>query len=201
MAKLYFYYGPMGCSKTANALMTRFNYLEKGRNIWLIKPSVDIRDGEDIIKSRIGISATAYIVKPEDNILDLLNKVNDRFCVYGEVTDPDVVIADEAQFFTTEQIDQLRDIATYRNIPVMCYGLRTDFQTKLFPGSQRLMELADEISELKSICQCGTKAIVNARFENGKIITAGDQVDIGGDEKYEALCWSCYQEKLKEAKN
>ena len=189
MAKLYFKYGAMGSSKSAQALITKFNYEEKGMTVWLIKPGTDTRDGADIIKSRIGLSHRADIIKPEDNIIDK----------FHEVGDYDVIISDESQFLTPTQIDQLRWLVDEKNIPVLCFGLRTDFQTKFFPGARRLMEIADSITEIKTICECGRKATVNARFDdNGKIITEGEQVVLGGNDRYIAMCHKCWKEKIKE---
>ena len=144
MAKLYFKYGAMGSSKSAQALITKFNYEELDMTVWLIKPSVDTRDGADIIRSRIGLEAHAAVITPEMNILQ----------AYAEAGDHDVIIADEAQFFTPEQIDQLREIVDEKDIPVLCFGLRTDFLTHFFPGAQRLMELADSLTEIKTVCRC-----------------------------------------------
>ncbi|MBQ3951504.1 MAG: thymidine kinase, partial [Oscillospiraceae bacterium] len=135
MAKLYFKYGAMGSSKSAQALITQFNYEERGMTVWLIKPSTDNRDGADVIQSRIGLSRKASVIRPEDSIVEL----------YRSTGRTDVIIADEAQFFTPEQIDELRWIVDYEDIPVLCFGLRTDFLTSFFPGSKRLMELADSI--------------------------------------------------------
>ena len=189
MAKLYFKYGAMGSSKSAQALITKFNYEEKGMTVWLIKPGTDTRDGADVIKSRIGLSHHADIIKPEDNIIDK----------FQEVGDYDVIISDESQFLTPAQIDQLRWLVDEKNIPVLCFGLRTDFQTKFFPGARRLMEIADSITEIKTICECGRKATVNARFDdNGKIITEGEQVVLGGNDRYIAMCHKCWKEKIKE---
>ena len=141
MAKLYFKYGAMGSSKTAQALITRFNYMELGMSVWLIKPSVDTRDGADVIKSRIGLEARAQVITPEQNIID----------EYQKQPGHAVIIADEAQFFTPEQIDQLRQLVDEEDIPVLCFGLRTDFLTHFFPGAQRLMELADSLTEIKTV--------------------------------------------------
>lgn len=187
MSKLYFKYGSMGSSKTAQALMTRFNYIEKGKNVWLIKPGTDTRDGVTTISSRIGLSAEAFVIKEDDDIYELF-----------EHNKADVIIADESQFFTAEQIEQLRLIVDDFAIPVFCYGLRTDFQSRLFEGSKRLFELADSIKELNTICKCGKKAIINARKdESGKVIVSGEQVVLGGNEKYEAMCHKCWREALK----
>ena len=190
MAKLHFRYGPMGSSKTAQVLMTRFNYLERGRKVLLMKPATDTRDGVTTIRSRIGLEADAIVIHPGDEI-----------SVYMAKHDADVIIVDESQFLNTEQVIQLRDIVSKYNIPVMCYGLRTDFKGKLFEGSKALFELADEIQEIPSICDCGGKAIINARFDcNGHIITDGNVVDLGGNEKYKAVCWSCFQKLQKGCK-
>ena len=192
MAKLYFKYGAMGSSKTAQALTTKFNYEEKGMTVWLIKPGADDRDGADIIKSRIGLSQKAQVISPEDNIIEEYHKAGSY----------NVIISDEAQFFTPEQIDQLRKIVDEENIPVLCFGLRTDFQTKFFPGAMRLMELADSITEIKTICECGRKATVNARFDdNGKIITEGAQVVLGGNDRYTAMCHKCWIETIRKQRN
>ena len=191
MAKLYFKYGAMGSSKSAQALITQFNYEELGMRVWLIKPSIDDRDGANIIKSRVGLAREADVITPEDDIFQ-------RYSAAGQC---DVIIADEAQFFTPQQIDQLREIVDAYNLPVMCFGLRTDFQTKLFPGSRRLMEVADSILEIKTICDCGAKATVNARIDSsGHIVTEGAQVVLGGNDSYIAMCHKCYIRGIKEHK-
>lgn len=191
MAKLYYKYGAMGSSKSAQALITKFNYEERGMKVWLIKPAMDDRDGVGIIKSRIGLREEAEALKPEDSVLE-------RFKALSQV---DVVITDECQFFTAEQIDDLRYIVDNYDIPVLCFGLRTDFMTKLFPGSLRLFEVADSISELKTICSCGNKAIVNARVDkDGKVLSEGEQVFIGGNESYIAMCHKCWKKALNENK-
>ena len=188
MAKLYFKYGAMGSSKSAQALITKFNYEELGMSVWLIKPSIDTRDGADIVKSRIGLECRAQIITPEQNIED----------EYRRVGRHDVIIADEAQFFTPDQIDQLRSLVDDEDLPVLCFGLRTDFLTHFFPGAQRLMELADSITEVKTVCACGRKATVNARIDSdGRIITHGDQVLLGGNDSYVAMCHKCWKEKIR----
>lgn len=189
MAKLYFKYGAMGSSKSAQALITQFNYEELGMTVWLIKPSTDTRDGADIIRSRIGLQRSAQIITPEQNILDEYRKIGAR----------NVVIADEAQFFTPEQIDQLRELVDDEDVPVLCFGLRTDFLTHFFPGAQRLMELADSLTEIKTVCACGRKATVNARIDgNGRIITKGQQVLLGGNDSYVAMCHKCWRDRIRE---
>ena len=192
MAKLYFKYGAMGSSKTAQALITKYNYEENDMKVWLLKPSADTRDGVSILRSRIGLQAEVEIATPDANIYD-------RF-VAGHVGKCDAVIVDECQFLTPEQIDQLRQIVDDFNVPVMCFGLRTDFQTHLFPGSHRLMELADAIEEIKTMCDCGAKATVNARINDGYIVTEGAQVGLGGNDCYIAMCHRCYVRGIREHK-
>ena len=189
MAKLYFKYGAMGSSKSAQALITQFNYEELGMTVWLIKPSTDTRDGADIIRSRIGLARHAEIITPEQNIVE----------AYHAAGKHDVIIADEAQFFTPEQIDQLRELVDDEDLPVLCFGLRTDFLTHFFPGAQRLMELADSLTEIKTVCACGRKATVNARIDgSGRIVTEGAQVLLGGNESYVAMCHQCWKKKIRE---
>ena len=191
MAKLYFKYGAMGSSKTAQALITKYNYEENDLSVWLLKPSADDRDGVQILRSRIGLEASADIISPETDIFRRFETEK-----LGQV---DVIIVDECQFFTSEQIDQLREIVDAYNLPVMCFGLRTDFQTKLFPGSLRLMEVADTIQEIKTICDCGAKATVNARIDSsGHIVTEGAQVVLGGNDSYIAMCHKCYMRGIRE---
>ena len=189
MAKLYFKYGAMGSSKTAQALITKFNYEERGMKVWLIKPALDTRDGEAVIRSRIGLEARCFPIGREVDLLAL----------YKEgYTDYDVIIADECQFFTPEQIDQLRRVVNECDIPVLCFGLRTDFLTHLFPGSLRLFEIADSIAEIKTICTCGSKATVNARIDgDGRVVTEGSQVMLGGNDSYIAMCHRCYMNEIK----
>lgn len=188
MAKLYFKYGAMGSSKSAQALITKFNYEELGMKVWLIKPSVDTRDGAEIIKSRIGLEQRAQIILPEDDITEK----------FEEHSDLDVIIADECQFLTPEQIDQLRWLVDERGIPVLCFGLRTDFLTHLFPGSRRLFEVADSLTEIKTVCSCGHKATVNARIANGRVVTEGAQVFLGGNDSYVAMCHRCWKRRIRE---
>ena len=189
MPKLYFKYGAMGSSKTAQALITKFNYEERGMRVWLIKPATDTRDGDDVIKSRIGLSERCDVIAKQDDLYSVF-KNN-----HGDV---DVIIADECQFFTPEQIDVFRKIVDVDKIPVLCFGLRTDFLTHTFPGSARLFEIADSIAEIKTICDCGSKAIVNARIDSdGKIVTDGEQVCLGGNDRYVAVCHKCWRERIE----
>ena len=193
MAKLYFKYGAMGSSKTAQALITKYNYEENDLRVWLLKPSADIRDGAHTISSRIGLSAEADILTPEMDAYAWFREKLEGQC--------DVIIVDECQFLTPEQIDQLRRSVDDCGIPVMCFGLRTDFQTKLFPGSLRLMEIADTIQEIKPICDCGAMATVNARIDSqGHIVTQGAQVFLGGNDSYIAMCHKCYVKGIQEHK-
>ena len=190
MAKLYFKYGAMGSSKTAQALITKYNYEENDLQVWLIKPSADTRDGARILRSRIGLEAQVEVIAPEVDIYA-------RF-LGGRARRSDVIIVDECQFMTEKQIDQLRTIVDEYNIPVICFGLRTDFRTHLFPGSRRLMEVADTIQEIKTICDCGAKATVNARINDGYIVTEGAQVVLGGNDSYIAMCHKCYIRGIRE---
>ena len=178
----------MGCSKTAQALITKFNYEERNMKVLLLKPAIDNRDGATIVKSRIGLKEEAVTVKAEENIFEKYEK---------SYSDCNVVIVDECQFLTPEQVDQLADIVIQKNVPVLCFGLSTDFTTHLFPGSKRLFEIAESISEIKSVCTCGSKATVNARIDgNGKIVTEGSQVQIGGNDSYVAMCRKCWLKRM-----
>ena len=201
MSKLYFKFGAMASSKTANALMTRFNYEEKGNHVWLIKPDLDNRDDYTdekgvrvtVVKSRIGLSAVADVVRRDEDI-------HARFVALNEKQHIDVIICDECQFLTAAQVDQLKYIAEFCDTPVLCFGLRSDFLTQLFEGSKRLFEIADSITEIKSVCRCGKKAIVNARIADGRVVTEGAQIEIGGNDKYEGMCWGCWQQRIREGK-
>ncbi len=190
MGKLYFKYGAMGSSKTAQALITKYNYEENGLSVWLLKPSADVRDGTDILRSRIGLEASVQVIDPRADVYSLFQSRSGQ-C--------DVIIVDECQFMTPEQIDQLRAIVNDYDIPVMCFGLRTDFLTSLFPGSRRLLEVADTIQEIKTICDCGAKATVNARIDAiGYVVTEGAQVQLGGNDSYIAMCHRCWVRSIRE---
>ena len=190
MAKLYFKYGAMGSSKTAQALITKYNYEENDMSVWLLKPSTDTRDAVPLLSSRIGLEANAQIATPDTDIYALFRDTRVDHC--------NVVIVDECQFLTPEQIEGLRRIVDDFDIPVLCFGLRTDFLTRLFPGSMRLMELADCIEEIKTMCDCGAKATVNARIRDGLIVTEGAQVVLGGNDSYIAMCHRCYIRGIQE---
>ena len=188
MAKLYFKYGAMGSAKTAQALITKYNYEEKGLSVWLIKPAADDRDGKSVIRSRVGLFCEADVITPETDIEEAFSKQ----------TDIDVIIADECQFFTEKQIDGLRSIVDVADIPVLCFGLRTDFQCKFFPGSRRLLEICDTVTEIRTICECGAKATVNARIDaEGYIVTEGAQLLLGGNDRYTSMCHRCWSAGIR----
>ena len=177
MAQLYFKYGAMGSSKTANALMTRFNYEERGQKTLLVKPRLDTRDGDHMVVSRIGLTYPC-IYFDEMQQLSVM-ELQQNACV----------IVDEAQFLTREEVRYLTDLVDDWNIPVICYGLRTDFKGELFPGSAELLATADVIEEVKTICWCGKKATFNARFDAaGKVLKEGEQVVLGANDQYIGLC-------------
>ena len=173
MAKLYFRYGAMGSSKTANAIMVRHNYLERGQRVLMLKPRLDNRDGETMIASRSGLRCYCHFIE------DL-----DRF----NVRDYDCLIVDEAQFLTRAQVERLVRVVDIDNVPVIAYGLRCDFRNELFEGSQWLLAWADTIEEVKTICWCGKKAVCNARVVDGKVAREGEQIVLGGSESYVSLC-------------
>lgn len=184
MAKLYFKFGAMGCSKTAQALITKFNYEERGMKVLLVKPSTDNRDGATTVRSRIGLQAEAITVPESVDLYDLYKDEN---------IDCNVIIVDECQFLHPDQVDQLSRVVMDFDIPVLCFGLSTDFLTHLFPGSRRLFEIADSIQEIKSVCKCGDKATVNARLDDdGNVVFSGDQLCLGGNERYVAMCKKCW---------
>lgn len=180
MAKLYFRFGAMGSSKTANALMVRYNYLEKGLQVVMLKPRLDTRDEAQVLRSRSGLEAPCQYVE------DFLAQMEDRR--RREWYDCAAVIVDEAQFLTERQVDQLSELVDEFGIPVLCYGLRTDFQGRFFEGARRLMEIADVIEQVPTVCWCGKRAHFNARIREGKIVREGAQVEVGGNERYVSLC-------------
>lgn len=193
MAKLYFRYGAMGSSKSANILMVRYNYEERGQYAVLLKPRTDNRDGAHKIQSRMGLSAPAEYV---DEFLDEISQSWTRECeeyrYHGKKVD--AVLVDEAQFLSAENIDTLSDLVDFYEIPVICYGLRTDFLNHLFEGSRRLMEIADVIEEVPTVCWCGRRAQCNTRYADGKIVREGAQIMLGSNESYVALCRKHYKE-------
>ena len=182
--KLYFRYGTMGSAKTAILLTTAYNFEERGMEYMCLKPIIDNRDNDNIIKSRIGISRECKWIYPDSDIYEMVKTLFEETLVVK-----DWILIDEAQFLSREQVDQLARIVDDYGSNVICYGLRTDFQSNMFEGSKRLFEIADTIDEIKSTCTCGRKTIINARVDNnGMLVLDGNQVEIGGDDKYVALC-------------
>ena len=191
MSKLYFRYGAMNCGKTTSLLQVAHNYEERGMKVVLIKPSIDTK-ANDSVSSRIGVERKVdHLVSPEENLKGYLNLL---------VGNTSCVLVDEAQFLSESQVEELFVFSKLTNIPVICFGLRCDFRTNLFPGSKRLFELADEIEELYTTCRCGRKARFNARIVNGEFTLDGDQVAIDGDVEYESLCGKCYLTKVRKMK-
>lgn len=182
MAKLYFYYGCMGSSKTAMALMTDYNYNEIGKKPLLVKTDTDTRDGVMKIRSRTGLEKECILLS------ELERYTKEKIKEY------DAIIVDEIQFASKEQIDFLSDIVDDYDIPVLCYGLRADFRNELFPGSERLLTIADKIEEVKTVCWCGHKATCNARYNKDGIVREGKQVELGANDKYIALCRKHFKE-------
>ena len=182
MAKLYFYYGAVGSSKTANALMTHFNYNEVGQKAILCKPMIDTRFGADKVRSRIGLEEKCIAL---EDVLEMSD---------AEIKKYNAVILDEVQFDTKEQIDFLSYIVDSLDVPVVCYGLRADFQNELFEGSKRLLTICDVIKEIKTVCWCGKKALCNARYNEKGIVREGEQVFLGANDCYVALCRKHFKE-------
>lgn len=190
MAKLYFFYGAMNSGKTTRILQCEYNYKEKGMRAIIMKPETDTK-GSDKIVSRIGATKKVdYLIKQDENVFDLI--INE----YGHV---DLLLVDEAQFLTARQVNQLMDIVIDLDIPVMCYGLRTDFKGNSFPGARRLLDIAHELTEIKTICDCGKKAMFNVRLINGKVQTEGESVAIDGEGEvtYTVACAKCFRMKTR----
>ena len=191
MAKLYFYYSAMNAGKTTNLLQSRHNYAERGMNTLVIKPRIDSRSGENRVRSRIGLEAEAVDVDPSVNLLDLVQNASEGQPIH-------CVLVDEAQFLSADQVDQLTEVVDALNIPVLAYGLRTDFLGALFEGSRQLLALADELREIKTVCHCGRKATMVVRFDGeGQPMHSGDQIQIGGNETYVSMCRHHFKESLK----
>jgi thymidine kinase len=184
--KVYFKYGVMGSSKSFDLIRAEFNYRERGMDTFVITPAIDTRN-DGVIKSRVGVSVDAYVIAKDGNIYELLKEEVQR-----NKREIKALFVDEVHLFTADQIDSLTNIADELYITVICYGLRTDFKSKMFPGSKRLLEVADEIEEIKAMCDCGRKATYNARFINGKHVLGGRQIHIG-DEEYKSFCRKCYK--------
>ncbi len=186
MAKLYFRYGTVGSAKTLNLLAVAHNYQQQEKNAFIIKPELDVRFGHDVVHSRAGLEKKADLLVGPDTTLD-----------GGAFKDVDCILVDEAQFLSASLIDQLREVSRDRGVPVICYGLRTDFRAGLFDGSRRLMEVADSIEEIKTTCNyCNRKAIFNLKLADGVPTVAGPTIDLGTEEKYVPVCSGCYHEKL-----
>jgi thymidine kinase len=190
MAKLYFSYSAMNAGKSAILLQSAYNYHERGMKTLLLKPEVDTRDPlSNHIVSRIGIKAQAEVFSTDTNLKEFIKQ-------YYNKTKVDCILLDESQFLTPDQVWQLASISDDFGIPVMCYGLRTDFKGNLFPGSATMLAIADDVREIRTLCWCGRKATMTMRFDaEGKAITDGNQVDVGGNEKYISLCRRHWLEK------
>lgn len=192
MPKLYFKHSPMNSGKSGLLLMQAHQFEESGIPFLCIKSSIDTRDGEDIISSRTGLKRECLTISPTDNLYELMERFITDSILQG-MEKPMWILVDESQFLSPRQVEQLGNVVDRLDINVMCYGLRTDFTGHLFDGSKRLMELADDIEEIKVSCACGGKAIMNARFDNtGTILTEGEQIMIGGNEMYVHMCRKCY---------
>lgn len=191
IGKLYFRYGTMGSAKTALLLTTAYNFEERGMSYICFKPATDTREARNVIRSRIGIERECRWIYHDTDMYELMRRM------FEETLDlPCWMLVDEAQFLTALQVDQLARVVDDFGVNVICYGLRTDFQSHLFEGSRRLFEIADTIDEVKSTCSCGRKTIVNARIDSrGEIITEGAQVEIGGNDRYMAVCRKCWSNK------
>lgn len=198
---LKYFYGSMGSAKTLRLLSTAYNFEEKNVQIMVLKPSLDTRDGRDVIRSRAGLERKCIMIGQDLDLYQTIKAYKNVLASQFETLK--WVLIDECQFLTEKQVNQLSDVVDFLDVSVMCFGLRTDFQTKLFPGSKRLFEIADHIEEIKSTCECGEhKTSVNARFDNdGNIITEGSQVVIGGNDKYRAICRKCWKNKIREKLN
>ena len=193
MSKLYFRYGAMNSGKSTALLQAAFNYEERSQHVLLAKPAIDSK-GDRKIVSRLGVTREVdFLVEPKDNLRNLFKSHRSDF---SDGKESACLLIDEAQFLTPEQVDQALELAVIDGVPVLAYGIRTDFQTKSFPGSRRLLEIAHSLEELKTICRCGRKAMFNGRVLNGEFTFDGEQVAIDGDQvSYESLCASCYLEK------
>ena len=189
MAKLYFRHGTVGSAKTLNLLAVAHNYRQQGKKVWVMKPDLDTRFGKERVKSRAGLEMKADLLIVDEGSFEGL-----------DYTGIDCILVDEAQFLTPKVIETLREIAWRRDIPVLCYGLRTDFKTRLFEGTARLFELADSIEEVKATCHfCNRKSIVNLKYVNGMATNVGPTVELGAEERYLPACYSCYRQEIAAA--
>ena len=191
-AKLTVFFAPMNAGKSAQLQMNAFGYEERNIPYIILKSSIDTRDGNAVIHSRPMGDMKCIIIKPTEN---LYKRISKELTNRGKLK---YVLVDEAQFLKEKQVDQLSDVVDYLDINVICYGLKTDFKTKLFPGSKRLFEIADQVKEIESTCSCGEKNMFNARIDkNGRVVTTGAQVEVGGEDRYLTMCRKCYKEKTK----
>ena len=192
MSKIYFYYGAMNCGKSLSLLSKAYGFRERGIDVLLIKSTVDTRDSGVIRSRALSVEEQCLPVTQDDNVFVKVSQA------LSDGPDYKWILVDECQFLTAEQVDQLAKVVDVLNINVICYGLRTDFQTHLFPGSQRLFEIADKMEEMKSTCRCGNRASVNARIDkSGHIVTKGAQVECGSEDRYITLCRKCYYKEIK----
>lgn len=191
MAQLYFYYSAMNAGKSTSLLQSAHNYREQGMRVALYTAAIDDRYGKGVIKSRIGLEAEANLFDANSPMYEPISKQHSEQKL-------SCVLVDEAQFLTTIQVDELARLVDEKNLPVLCFGIRTDFQGQLFPGSSRLLAIADKLVELKTVCDCGRKATMTVRLDQaGKVVAAGDQVQIGGNERYESKCRRHYRELMQ----
>lgn len=195
MAQLYFYYSAMNAGKSTSLLQSAHNYREQGMNVLLYTAALDDRFGVGVVRSRIGLQEEAQLYDEQAEFIEpirLKHSLEPLACV----------LVDEAQFLSAAQVDELSEVVDELNIPVLCFGIRTDFQGQLFPGSARLLAIADKLAELKTVCQCGRKATMTVRLdEAGNVVAAGEQIDIGGNERYESKCRQHHRELMRKAGN
>lgn len=188
MAKLYFRYGAMGSGKTMDLLKVAYNYEERDQKVMIITAGIDNRYGTGKVTTRIGLQKEAFVFHSDTNVFELVKKEKDISCV----------LIDESQFLSQKQVGELSDVVVILNIPVICYGLRADFRLNFFEGSLHLMEIADKIEEIKTICECGKKATCNMRLIDGKPTIQGEKILIGGNDSYKAVCRKCYKKYINQ---
>lgn len=198
-SKMYFFYGTMSSAKTLRLLTTAHNFEERGITFLVIKPSIDTRDEEGFVTSRVGLKRECIMVDKDVDIFDSISEYTK--ILQSTFSKLEWILVDECQFLTEEQVDQLAAVVDRLDINVMCFGLRTDFRSKAFKGSKRLFEIADDIEEIKSSCSCGNKTIINARFnENNELILDGPQIMVGGNDVYKPLCRKCWSRLVENFK-
>ena len=197
MGKLYFKYGTMNSGKSSHLLIQAHSLEDQGQPVLCMKPSIDTRDDANVVSARVGLERECVSIEPELDIYSYMEEyfINLRLQL---IPAPKWILVDEAQFLEPEQVDQLGMVVDNFDVSVVCFGLRTDFQSMLFPGSKRLFEISDDIDEIKMSCSCGKKAVVNARIDdNGNVVVDGDQVVIGGNERYRSMCRKCFFHKVE----